>query len=434
MKNKKSFSNFFFRPEFRGLIILLLLLLNDITIAQEQSRPSEEFIIGTPIFHELSTNPDIFNSFVELGMNTIHQRADNDTKNLLDSYNLVAYNTKNEFEYIHYYSSAYYSKWEAEQNLTGEDTARVGFKHKGGQSAYWYDPELNDTVLCWSTEELSAPACSLMYGPHYRQDKLYKRWYGYNNRYDLKYTPRFRMALDNHGGADLNEDVCVIKVVFRYKNPDDSLHYDTTFIARTLKVGDFDTSGKFDDFYLNPIPLLGWYEYYPGFILPEKFTLIEGSQLAVNFIDWESYTGIQFWVDWLMDDTLCTLYIDYAEVYDNDGWNAYLQDPIGVSDSITAYAQSFSDWNNITYWGGTDEPYSIDCYTPIRIVDSLIQKVNPNVPLLVTFNPTWWHTFDVNGEDEVLPFYDRANLDKFRFNYLPKELIRKKYLEIENLK
>ncbi len=53
--------------------------------------------------------------------------------------------------------------------------------------------------------------------------------------------------------------------------------------------------------------------------------------------DSESYTGIQFWVDWLRTDTLCTIYTDYAEVYDYNGWRRYLANPQEVEDSIIAY-------------------------------------------------------------------------------------------------
>ena len=199
------------------IIIVFALLINTAVSAQEQTPASNDFIIGASIFDTLQTNPGVFNSFINSGMNTLHQRADNDTKPLLTYYNLVAYNARSQEEYIYHYSTAYYSKWEAEQNLTGEDTARVGFKHKAGQPAFWYDQELNDSVLCWSTEGLSAPACSLMYGPHYRQEKKYKRWYSYSWADTIRYVVRFNMALTNPYNVAGNEDVCKIKVVFRYR-------------------------------------------------------------------------------------------------------------------------------------------------------------------------------------------------------------------------
>jgi hypothetical protein len=402
-----------------------LLLFSTTAIAQEQTPPGD-FTVGSPIKNKLIDYPDLLVPFEEAGFNTIWQRADSYTQELLGDYKLIALNEYNNAEYIFHYTTAYYSKWEAEQNQF--EPARVGVKHEGGQSAYWNDG--NDTVLCWSTKGLSAPACSLMYGPHYRQDKRYKRWVYpdqcYNEPGCVTYTPRFRMALDNHGGAGPNEDVCIIKVVFRYRVPGVNEFHDVPFIARTLKVGDFDITGKFDYFYLDPIQSLGKYEYPPEFILPKDLPQIPGTSSSVNYIDSESYTGIQFWVDWLRTDTRCTLYIDYAEVYDNDGWNNFIDQPIQTANKIINYADSFKTmgWDNIIYWSGVDEPYSIDCYTPIRVVDELIRSVQAP-PLVVHFDPSWWYDIDINGainingEDEIAVFDSIANPTKIILGMYP---------------
>jgi len=429
MKSKILFRFYLFYPTGitsllrNGWIIIALLLCSTITTAQAQT-PSDEFTVGSPI-HRLEDFPVLFDVFDTTGFNTIAQRADYYTIDLPEKYNLIAVNIEKKTEYIAHYTTAYYSKWEAEQNQ--EDSARIGMKHydsRGntfGEVAYWNDG--SDSVLCWSTKGLSAPACSLMYGPHYRQDKRYKRW-NYQDCYNepgcVTYTPRFRMALDNPTDVEDDEDVCILKVVFRWREKDADIHHDTIFLERTLKVGDFDTTGKFDDFYLHPDPEDAWYDYAPDFILPKDFALMEGSSSSVDYVDWESYTGIQFWVDWLRTDTLCNLYIDYAEVYDNDGWNEYIELPGLVEDQIISYADSFNtmEWDNIIYWGGVDEPYSIDCYTPIRVVDSLIQSVQAP-PLIVHFDPTWWHTFKVNGEDEIAVFDSIAKPEKIMLGLYP---------------
>lgn len=425
MKQIIHFLNFLSRPPGFGssstnrnkLLIIFLLLFSASAVAQETPSTPNKFHIGTGIQQDLQKYPDLFYAFDTTGFNTIAQHADGYTKDLLQNYDMMAVNIRKKTEYIAHYTTAYYSKWEAEQTQT--DPTRVGVKHKGGQTAYWNDG--NDPVLCWSTKGLSAPACSLMYGPHYRQEKRYKRWLYqgcYNEPGCLTYTPRFRMALDNHGGANSTEDVCILKVVFRYRLDNDTTKYDTTFISRTFKVGDFDATGKFDDFYLHPNLDSAWYEYSPKFILPKDLPQIPGTPSSVNYIDWESYTGIQFWVDWLRSDTLCTLYIDYAEVYDNDGWNEYIINPQRVADSITTYAQSFSDWNNLMNWFGVDEPYSIDCYTPIRVVDELIRSVQ-SPPLVIHFDPSWWHTLDINGEDEIAVFDSIAKPSKIILGIYP---------------
>ena len=426
MKRKIHFKNFYFQP--RGLLIIFLLLFYTAALAQEYPSGQDKFYIGTEFHDNTLTNPIFYPPFYESGMNTILQRADTNTLDDIGNYNILAHNNKYKEDWIHHYTTGYYSKWEAEENQT--DSARVGIKHYDsfgstfGERAYW--PDGIDSVLCWSTKGLAALACSLMYGPHYRQDKRYKRWLYdcFDGQGCLTYTPRFRMALHKLGNVDSSEVVCKIKVVFRYKDNDQiGKHHDVTFIERTLKVGDFDTNGGFDDFYLHVYPDSGRYEYYPNFILHKDFTLNVGDPASIDYIDWESYTGIQFCVDWLREDTLCTLYIDYVEVYDNNGWNDFIEDPDEVVDRCTTYAQKYEtqDWQNIKYWVGVDEPYSIDCYTPIRIVDSLIQTVNPSnpKPLIVAFNPTWWHTFDVNGEDEISMFYDQAKPKKITLSINP---------------
>jgi hypothetical protein len=400
------------------IIISLFLFFSAITIAQEQTPPPGDFTVGSPIKNKLIDFPNLLIPFQAAGFNTIWQRAESYTKEPLEAYNLIALNEYTSAEYIFHYSTAYYSKWEAEIDAEAE---RVGFKHRDslgnliGSSAIW------NGKSCWSSLGLSGPRDSLVYGPHYRQEKRYKRWnYGcISGDGCLTYTPRFRMALDNYGDADSTEDVCKIKVVFRYKEDTSPYDFhDITFIERTLKVGDFNQNGNFDDFYLHPDQNLGKYGYWPNFILPDKFMQSVDSPLNLGYIDWESFTGIQFWVDWLRTDTLCTLYIDYAEVYDNNGWNAYIEDPIGVSDSIIAYAQSFSGWDNLIYWTGPDEPYTIDSYLPLHIVDSLIRSV-PAPPLVVHFDPSWHWTNKINGEDEIEMFASIAKPEKIILGIYP---------------
>jgi hypothetical protein len=384
------------------------LLLSAIVTAQD-STPPEEFPVGTSTG---ITNPGLFNSFVATGLNTIYQRADEDTKEQLKGYNLLAYNSLSDTEYIYHYSTAYYSKWEAEQNQT--DPTRVGVKHKYGSYANYIINGNN--IPCWSTIGLNSPKDSVMYGPHYRQDKAYKRLYPYNWRKDtVKYVPRFNMALSKDPSVGNNEDVCKIKVVYRYRrydsnwtNPIDS---DYVFMERTLKVGDFDPYGNFDDFYLNPHPDSVWYKYSRIEFPPAG--KIAGQIPADDYIytDSEDSLGIQFCVDWLRTDELCTLYINYVEVYDNNGWNKYINNPGLVEYQIKHYADSIKNlgFTNIMYWGGTDEPYSIDTYTPLHIVDSLIRSYPVQAPpLIVAFDPSWSVDYKINGEDELSMFYNIA--------------------------
>lgn len=396
-------------------IFIVVLICNAIATAQE-STPPEEFPIGTEFGNQTIGNTIFYDPFYESGMNTISQRADNITTwEFINNYNVLASNNQNKEDWICHYSTCYYSKWEAEQNQTIPE--RVGVKHSKGQPAYWNDG--SDSFLCWSTKGLSAPDDSLMYGPHYRQDTRYKRWlYDWQNRYNVNYVPRFRMALSKAPGVTGSEEVCEIKVVYRYKvsySATSSEFFDSVFMRRTLKVEDFDTNGNFSDFHLDDDTI--WYKYPVEFILPERLENFVNPQpdQYPDTTDSESYTGIQFCVDWLRSDTLCTLFIDYIEVYDNNGWNDFIDDPGGTAYKITSYVDSFKTlgWNNIKYWIGQDEPYSIDAYTPIRVVDSLIRLVNPSAPLMTSFNPMWTWDHKINGEFEIEQYINRVDPQKF---------------------
>lgn len=412
MENKKSFLIFFFCPEFLGLIIIVLIFFNAIIKAQE-TPPPDEFPVGTQIGPESFVNvPGIREALDSSGLNTLYNRADEDRKTLLANYNLLAVNTQSKFEYISHYTTGFYSKWEAEENQ--EDPERVGLKHYD-----YYNPGITfgDTATwkgekCWSTIGLSAPACSLMYGPHYRQEKRYKRLYDMDitrwGRDTVQYVVRFNMALSNPQGVPSDEDVCKIKVVFRYKDLRDDEHYDVEFKSRVLKVSDFNPDSSFKDIYLDENPALRWYEYPDSFIVPRNADkIVAPSAETFNYVDYESYTGIQYWVEWLRNDNKCNLYINYAELYDNNTWNDYIINPQRVADSIKAYAQSFKNngWDNIIYWAGVDEPYIIDTYAPVHIVDSLIRSYPVQAPPVTTpFNPTWTWDHKVNGEDQMLQY------------------------------
>jgi hypothetical protein len=414
MNHIVHFLNKLFRP--RGQIIISLLLFSEIIIAQE-TPPTGEFPVGTQIGADHFMNPEMRDTLAAVGLNTLYNFAYDDRKTYLEDYNLIPQNDSSEYDRIYHYTTSFYSKWEAEENQTEE--ARVGVKHKAGTQAYWYDPELNENILCWSTEGLSAPACSLMYGPHYRQEKKYKRW----GHPIVNYVVRFNMALSNPQNVPGNEDVCKIKVVFRYKDMRDSLHYDVPFISRILKISDFNTDSSFKYIYFDENPNLRWYEYPDSLREPAKLDqIIEPPAGTFSYVDYESYTGIQYWVEWLRNDNKCNLYIDYVELYDNDGWNEYIGNPTQTSYFIKSYADSFKTmgWNNIIYWSGVDEPSNIDTYTPVHIVDSLIRSYPVLAPPVGTvFNATWTADHKVNGEDQMVQYFNMAKPTKLHYSCNP---------------
>ena len=405
----------------RGWIIIALLIFSAMTIAQEQTPPGGEFIIGSPLtgIPDRRTNEIYYNSFGQTGLNTVWQyaaRGANSNQGYLQDYNLIAHN-HDPLDWIGYYSTCYYTRWEAEQNQT--DLSRVGVKNNGGEKVYW------DSAWCWSTSNIISPTQSFIYGPHYRQDNRYKSW-PHGDRHDVRYYPRFRMGLENQRNAEPEVEVCRIKVVYSYRkcvSKNDCGDSVAVFREKILTVGDFQPYGQLDYFTFN-YPN-DYYKYPPQFHLPQYAGKMDPTYVE-NYPIYEdsySYQGIQFVIDWLVGDPQesgLILYVDHIEVFDRDWWE-YLN-PLtqnDVIDKIQNYAANYSNWSNLRYWYGHDEPYSIDAFTPIRIVDSILAEVS--APRLTTaFNPYWtWDDSKINGDTLLSQYVRMANPEKLWIDFYP---------------
>lgn len=278
-----------------------------------------------------------------------------------------------EIGYIFHYLSSYYSKWEAEENQLIDEY--IGVKHRYGKQAEWKGAD------CWSTIGLASPKDSLMFGPHYFQDKKYNRSFLSNwiDPFNLRYIPRFRMALVyNPKLVSPDENVCVIKVVYRYTKQhlkDEGIYQeeiaDTVLRADTLTVSRFNTDSTFRNIYFKE-RFDVYYTYPPKFrdcfndSTKQTDTMIITDQLAGN--------GIQFCIDWLRNDALCTLYIDYAEVYDENGWSTYLNDPYSGAEMMGKYITDYLDWKYIPYLSSQIKFTNIDQYIPLTTIDSILIK------------------------------------------------------------
>jgi len=437
MKHKTHQLYYLFYP--RNWIIIALLLVSEVVLAQEQT-PSEEFIFGSTFNREYRFNETYYDTFRASGMNYLTQYADPATI-LLDGINFSAYNGEHPTEWIQYYSTAYYSKWEAEENQ--EDTLKVGFKHivrRGNNIDTVGSPATFLGRECWSTEGLTEAADSLLYGPHYHQEKVYKRWYvGQPDslRWDVRYTPRFSMALHlNDVNLNPDEIVCRLYVRETYRHQINNQmvggnrHWPLKEI--TLRVLDF---APYDTFKVFDFGDPDWYKY------PEKFQdPHDGSNKRENlqtqdtlYFDRWGGQGVQFCIDWLRNDTKCNLYIDDVEVYDNNGGNQFANNAAMVVDRIIDYAQSFpqQDWPNMKYWGGPDEPSSLDDYFPMRIVDSVLNSIG--APRLLTKFYPWWE-IEVNGDTQLVRYYNTVQPEKLTIDFYPNLLMVTKQFYIENLR
>ena len=434
MKHELLYLNFFlhkfcyeklaslFRP--RVHIIIVLLFFSATISAQEQT--SQEFPIGAYFNSQTRTDPDYYNLFDSTGMDWIVQYAGSNTQGYVSPYNLMADNADASTDYIMYYSTAWYSKWEAEEDQ--EDINKVGVKHSAGEVANWIDG--NDTVSCWSTTGIATTKNKIVYGPHYHQEKLYKRWWYQppESRYTrLKYIPRFRMALANRGNYLENDPICNIYVVVRHCWVDENNHWgenldDTLKGPITLYASDFPSDSSFKDFYLGS-PDSNWYQYRTEFRdNPYDNKISAPENLGRHWTDLYGGQGVQFCVDWLRNDDKYTLYIDYIEVYDDEGWNEYLnpQTQNQVITNIQTYAQNFSDWSNLKYWMGHSEPFSIDAYTPIKTVDAIIDSAFTGgiLPRLMTTFYPYWETL-INNDVHLERYYNSVIPEKLMIDFYP---------------
>lgn len=424
-------------------ILLAVIICNDQLISQQQAPGSEpEYLIGAFKIYLKGNrhNPLLYERFEASGMNTFWGYIGDTTKIYLQQNNInvvIGDNEDGPQELIRHYSSAFYSRWEAEEDET--DKYKVGVKHRenlgnilgnliGSPATYLGNQ-------CWSSIGLTEPKDSLMYGPHYHQQTVYNRYYfdPYHKSDSLEYIPRFRMALVKHPSVNDNEDVCIIKVVHRYTKytlvaPDTfdlGVPYEDILRIDTLKVSRFNSDGSFSDIYFEEKPDR-WYRYdsrfKPYYRNGEKGLFMRPPPVPQDSAVYNDMAntdnGIQFRIDWLRNDELCTLYIDYVEVYDNFGWNRYLNNPEAISDSIRAYAQNMN-FNNLKYFAPVGEPNSIDAIIPIKTVTTLMREATQKPINLAMTIPTLEYWPPVNGERLYKRIIDAIEPETMLNNYFP---------------
>lgn len=386
-----------------GILFFFVFLLNTNNFyPQNTNQPPKEFGIGAILSGKTTTNKTVHTTFRESGMNIIVEHAGSDNKNLLSHYELIPFN-QGKGEWIHYYATGLYSKWEAEEDQ--KDKNAVGVKHKNGKEDFWKN------TRCWSISGVQGPLDSVMYGPHYRQEKAYKRWGG---NIPVNYIARYRMALNNNGTSG-DADVCRITVRVRHVKFINGVWnrrvYDDTLAGPlTLKVSDFPADNSFKEFYFGNSQHRT-YSYLPRY--PEKIDKRRSDNKNIVYKDSNPDNGVEFCLEWLGSSRM-TLYIDNVEVYDDNGWNKYIENPQKVADSIQAYAKRFFAWPNIKYWYAHDEPNSRDAFIPMHTVDNILESVNA-APLITHF----YAGSTINGEDLLDLFYKIAQPKKLLIDIYP---------------
>ena len=361
-----------------------------ISLVSVQNILAQEFPIGVFAGNPKYRGDDsAWRMIKNLGVNTVVQYLDSVTKPFIDKYglNIIAGNEEGSYDVINHYARSYYSKWEAEEN--NPNTLSTGFHHKSG-----HDTILSGGQKCWTNGNDLTPKDSLIWGPNYYQDKIYRHdLYNVNL---INYNIKFRVAASNFAPLDnLNDIVCIVGVKFTYKKNIDGVLTikNTVLTGDTLRVSDF-PDALFKDFNLK-------YNY--------------SGYLDASYIDNDPQMGISFQFDYRGHGKLL---VDYVEVWDNDSWGDYIRNPDSVKSKILAFANAYDNWSRLKFWYAADEPQTLDLYTPIRTIDSLLRSNNKNgKPLITEFQPQWdgWK----NGDNTIRKFVERVQPQRLMIDYFP---------------
>lgn len=305
----------------------------------------------------------------------------------LTDVNVIAFNARNANDFISYYASGMYNKFEAEDSV---GNGVVGIKHEIGRKMgnYYYSdtvPDINKYLIK---------------GPNYHQNMKYafKGLMGRPIPFNLKI--RMRIGTVPRGTGDT---ICQITVF--YKNGLKS----TPLMDTVMKINNLST---------NDADYLFQYKYMNYFNLPDPvinprngFPEVTSMPNTVPIED-----GVQFMIKWCGNREL---FIDCLELYDQEIWNDFILSSQQVKDNITNYANN-NNFNSLKYWYGFDEPTSRDSYIPYKLIDSLLQhSTSSQKPLFTTFYPQWNNS--LNNETQIPLFINTYNPAQFMFYYYPVE-------------
>ncbi len=370
---------------------------------------SQDFPIGTWSTGGPEGDAVQYTKIEDVGFNWIVGGAHEINQNYITDFDVLAQNGLPE-EWIYYYSNGKYTKWDAERDEFF--FLESGFKHPHNWSSYLYGQvEEYLGATCWATYNSNPfPVDSILWGPNYTQEKKYKLLYNTN---PIRYTVRYRLALTNT--PQPADTVCKLYVRYRCKRVENGQVTDTIEI-------------NFDSLYLTAADLPGdtFHVKSLSFDYPEEFrehSIPRGyyPSMVSYYDDDDIYTGIEYCIKWYGNGKL---YVDYVEVFDDDNlplsegiWRQWLDDPQFVSSRIETYLSNYSTgWENIKYWYVKDEPHSVDCYEPYRIIDSLVYAI-ANKRVMTQFYPAW--NGRRNGDYTIKKFVELAKPEQVYFYSFP---------------
>lgn len=371
----------------------IVLLLTTQPIKSQQ----EEFPVG--VFTNLLPDDDINHHYPPqdhdkikaMGVNSVIQFITQDNRIQLQRYNnVIGLNTHFEDDYIARYASGYYSRWQAEENVSLAENY-PGVKHEFGfiGTDEWRsgtDPENIGKYL--------------VTGPDYSQNRTHRFW-PWGGR-EISYIVKFRMKID--GNAFGNEPVCKLEVEYYAPNGSHAVLNEMTLSANDL-------SNTYNDKILTyTIPeTIGSYTFVDPPASPE------GGSLPGSNSGYTGRQGVRFNVIWLGNREL---FVDYIEVYDDQIGFHIAENRGFVATLCSTHAANYpsTQWPNLKYWYGLDELQTIDNFEPYRIVDSIL-NANGFPRLITTYYPEWDGKRD--NEIDLKRFVEQVQPERIQYYYFP---------------
>lgn len=379
------------------------------------AQTTTSFPLGTWATGAPMDDPVQYDSIKAAGFNWIVQSVNNTTKPLLTDFNIITQNAS-AGEWIYYYSNGKYKRWEAERSEYA--FLATGMKHPPSVGVWNYGPYRfgnsgsYDGDSCWITHDtLTTFVDSVLWGPNYTQAKNYKMQY---NEFPVNYTVKYRLALRDPY-TDPQDTICYLYVRYRaYKKIDDIIQDTITITLDSVYL----LAESFAD--------TNWRAFYLHYNYPEEYRNptheLTGNyppRLLEYYDDNTVLTGIEFCLDY-WGKSGRKLYMDYVEVYDNEIWIDWIDEPTLVMSRIDSQLSNYppSQWQNLKYWYVSDEPPSLDEYEPIRIVDSLVYALSGNTWRTINqFHPGW--NAHGNGDKSIKRYKELAGQERLMIDYFP---------------
>ncbi|MGE5435712.1 MAG: T9SS type A sorting domain-containing protein, partial [Syntrophothermus sp.] len=305
---------------------------------------------------------------------------------------VIALNSYSANDVIQHYSRGYWSTWEAEGG-TLFDNIFVKMNHKGGKDTVYQG------VNCWSSNYCE-PKDSLVFGPHYYQDRNY-RLSLYKDGL-VNYKVKVNMAYEDV--AITGEAACRFLVINHREEYYNGVVRDT-ILDTLIDVEVYPDSLYADKF--NELDM-GIYNF-------SRYPADTDNKDADLLIRKDTLDYINLGTDFIVHDYgLGVLYIDKIEVYDED-IGKYLKENLNnIRSSIQLYP--LANDSSVIFWYGADEPQSIDCYKPIKLVDSLLEDLG--YPRLIqAFYPQW--NGRAHGDTSIHRFVDYVQPSQFMMDIFP---------------